>query len=67
MRQYACLNDVLLPALGTTASNYWHADPWTQAQTCQWLEQYFEREVEPVLSPLGLTRPVHSRGSRTRA
>src|SRR2546430_10433105 len=26
---------------------------WT-AQHSEWLEQYFEREIEPVLSPLGL-------------
>ena len=52
--QYACLNDD--PAAGAAparASNYSRAPPGT-APTAQWLEQYFEREVEPVLSPLGL-------------
>src|SRR5439155_503122 len=34
-----------VPLLGPTE--------WT-AQQSEWLEQYFEREVEPVLSPLGL-------------
>ena len=37
----------------TRASNYWPRATW-DAQTSQWLEQYFERDVEPVLSPLGL-------------
>ncbi|MEO8064647.1 MAG: polyphosphate kinase 1 [Pseudomonadota bacterium] len=51
--QYDCLNDVLLPALRNEGIELVARDIWDSA-TSQWLEQYFEREVEPVLSPLGL-------------
>jgi polyphosphate kinase len=51
--QYACLNDVLLPALRNQGIELLARTTW-DASTSQWLEQYFEREVEPVLSPLGL-------------
>ena len=51
--QYACLNDVLLPALRQQGIELLARASW-DAQTSQWLEQYFEREVEPVLSPLAL-------------
>ncbi|HET9473891.1 MAG TPA: RNA degradosome polyphosphate kinase, partial [Steroidobacteraceae bacterium] len=51
--QYACLNDVLLPALRHQGIELLARAAW-DAQTAQWLEQYFEREVEPVLSPLAL-------------
>jgi len=51
--QYACLNDVLLPALRQQGIELLARASW-DAQTAQWLEQYFEREVEPVLSPLAL-------------
>ncbi len=51
--QYACLNDVLLPALHHQGIELLARASW-DAQTSQWLEQYFEREVEPVLSPLAL-------------
>ncbi|HUK00993.1 MAG TPA: polyphosphate kinase 1 [Steroidobacteraceae bacterium] len=51
--QYQCLNEILLPALHATGIRLLRADEWT-AETRDWLEQYFEQEVEPVLSPLGL-------------
>ena len=51
--QYACLNDVLLPALRQQGIELLARTSW-DAGTAQWLEQYFEREIEPVLSPLGL-------------
>ena len=51
--QYACLNDVLLPALRQQGIELLARAPW-DAATSAWLEQYFEREIEPVLSPLGL-------------
>jgi polyphosphate kinase len=51
--QYACLNDVLLPALRQQGIELLARTNW-DAGTTAWLEQYFEREVEPVLSPLGL-------------
>jgi polyphosphate kinase len=51
--QYACLNDVLLPALRVQGIELLARTTWDN-ETAAWLEQYFEREVEPVLSPLGL-------------
>src|SRR6186713_1445718 len=51
--QYACLTDILLPALRDEGIELVARTAWDSA-TSQWLEQYFEREVEPVLSPLGL-------------
>jgi polyphosphate kinase len=51
--QYRCLNDVLLPALAARDIMLLGRDDWTPEAT-SWLERYFELEVEPVLSPLGL-------------
>src|SRR5215469_753575 len=51
--QYRCLNDVLLPAMETEGISLLGRSAWTPEATA-WLETYFEREVEPVLSPLGL-------------
>jgi polyphosphate kinase len=51
--QYRCLNEVLLPAMATEGISLLGRASWSpEAQ--KWLEQYFEREIEPVLSPLGL-------------
>ena len=51
--QYRCLNDVLLPEMEKEGVSLLGRSAWTPEQTA-WLETYFEREVEPVLSPLGL-------------
>ncbi len=51
--QYRCLNEILLPALRAAGICLLERDEWTD-ETHRWLEQYFELEVEPVLSPLGL-------------
>jgi len=51
--QYACLNDVLLPALRDTGIDVLDAEDWDEA-TRAWVEHHFAAEVEPVLSPLGL-------------
>jgi polyphosphate kinase len=51
--QYACLNDVLLPALAEADIEVLDARHWDQA-TRAWIEHHFAAEVEPVLSPLGL-------------
>ncbi|MGH8324113.1 MAG: polyphosphate kinase 1, partial [Steroidobacteraceae bacterium] len=51
--QYRCLNEVLLPAMAAEGISLLGRTAWNpEAQ--KWLEQYFEREIEPVLSPLGL-------------
>ncbi len=51
--QYRCLNGVLLPALAAEGVQLLGRAAWSR-EAEKWLEQYFEREVEPVLSPLGL-------------
>src|ERR1700721_653863 len=51
--QYACLNDVLLPALSAAGIEVINAADWDTA-TRAWVEHHFVAEVEPVLSPLGL-------------
>jgi polyphosphate kinase len=51
--QYHCLNDVLLPALRHHGIELLARTTWDE-ETARWLENYFEKEVEPVLSPLAL-------------
>jgi polyphosphate kinase len=51
--QYRCLNEVLLPALAARDILLLGTEDWTP-EAAKWLERYFELEVEPVLSPLGL-------------
>jgi polyphosphate kinase len=51
--QYRCLNEVLLPAMAAEGINLVGGAAWSP-EAEKWLEQYFEREIEPVLSPLGL-------------
>ena len=51
--QYACLNDVLLPALRAAGIDVAPRQEWTH-ETQAWLGEFFEREVEPVLTPLAL-------------
>jgi polyphosphate kinase len=51
--QYACLNDVLLPALAAAGIQVLDASDW-DADTRAWVERHFLAEVEPVLTPLGL-------------
>ena len=51
--QYRCLNEQLLPRLAARDILLLGHSDWSGAAR-EWLEQYFEREVAPVLSPLGL-------------
>lgn len=51
--QYRCLNEVLLPALAAQGISLLGRAGWSP-EAEKWLEQYFEKEIEPVLSPLGL-------------
>ncbi len=55
--QYECWNNVLRPALGEAGVRVLHRDAWSEAQTA-WLRGYFQDEIMPVLSPLGLD-PAH--------
>jgi hypothetical protein len=43
----------LLPELAKNGVVFVAPDMWTEAQA-EWLQAYFSREVEPVLSPLAL-------------
>jgi polyphosphate kinase len=51
--QYALLNDELLPTLRRENIRILRSSEWSPAQHA-WAEAYFRREVEPVLTPLGL-------------
>ncbi len=51
--QYACLNESLLPRLARAGIRLAPRIEWS-TEDIAWLGRYFEREVEPVLSPLGL-------------
>ena len=51
--QYQVLNDVLMPELAKNGVVFVSPENWTEAQAA-WLKEYFQREVEPVLSPLAL-------------
>jgi polyphosphate kinase len=55
--QYDFWNDILLPALGDEGIRFVTRDKWTVKQK-RWLQGYFQNEVLPVLSPLGLD-PAH--------
>lgn len=55
--QYAIWHEELLPALKAEGIRFLHRSEWTDKQQ-RWLQGYFENEILPVLSPLGLD-PAH--------
>lgn len=55
--QYALFNDTLLPQLHEEGIHFLRRNTWTTAQQA-WISEYFEREVKPVLTPIGLD-PAH--------
>ena len=55
--QYATWHEELGPALDAEGIHFLTREQWSDRQT-RWLRGYFENEVLPVLSPLGLD-PVH--------
>ena len=57
--QYELLNSELIPALRGEGIQFVRRDEWTPQQR-RWLEQHFETEIVPVLSPTTLdpTRPI---------
>jgi len=55
--QYRVLNDVILPLLEQQGVRTIRRSDWTAEQEA-WLNNYFEEELSPVLSPLGLD-PAH--------
>lgn len=55
--QYRVLNDEVLPALELVGIRLLRRSDWSEAQH-RWIEQYFETEVLPVLTPVALD-PSH--------
>ncbi len=55
--QYRVLNELLIPELAAARIHIIKRDNWTEAQDA-WLRRYFEEELLPILSPLGLD-PAH--------
>ena len=52
-KQYSLLNDVMLPRLDEAGIRFLERDKWSSEQK-EWLEDYYNREVLPVLTPLTL-------------
>ncbi len=55
--QYLALNDIVLPALVQEDIHVLRRDVWNEEQAA-WIQAYHAREVEPVLTPVGLD-PSH--------
>ncbi|NMG64076.1 polyphosphate kinase 1 [Azoarcus indigens] len=55
--QYSLLNDDILPALQAEGVVFLRRRQWSEAQRA-WIADYFQREVMPVLTPIGLD-PAH--------
>jgi polyphosphate kinase len=55
--QYQHLNDVILPGLAEQGIRFLRRSTWTDAQR-EWIRDYFQREMVPVLTPIGLD-PSH--------
>nr|MDD9325940.1 RNA degradosome polyphosphate kinase [Neisseria sp. 3986] len=51
--QYTLFNEQLQPALGREGIHFYRRRNWTAAQR-EWIEDYFRRELLPVLTPIGL-------------
>jgi polyphosphate kinase len=56
-RQYALLNHDILPKLSEAGIHLLRQDECNEGQ-CEWIKQYFEKEVRPLLTPIGLD-PAH--------
>ncbi|GAA0698370.1 polyphosphate kinase 1 [Marinobacterium maritimum] len=56
-RQYKILNDIMFPALEAENIRFIRRAEWTEAQLA-WVQEYFEDQVLPVISPIGLD-PSH--------
>lgn len=55
--QYSLLNNDILPALEAEGVVFLRRSHWTEVQR-RWVQEYFLREVMPVLTPIGLD-PAH--------
>ncbi len=56
-RQYALLNEIILPKLAEQGIRFLRRTHWNAAQSA-WVKDFFFREVMPVLTPIGLD-PAH--------
>ncbi|MFD3299530.1 polyphosphate kinase 1 [Aquipseudomonas alcaligenes] len=56
-RQYALLNDVLLPELAKHQINFIRRRHWT-TKLKAWVRRYFRDEIAPIITPIGLD-PTH--------
>ena len=56
-RQYAILNDVLLPALEQHQIRFIRRRNWT-TKIKAWVRKYFREEIAPIMTPIGLD-PTH--------
>ena len=58
--QYRVLNDVLIPLLEAQGIRFLKRSQWTRGSGSQeeWLREFFHRELEPILTPIGLD-PAH--------
>ncbi|MGS2724762.1 polyphosphate kinase 1 [Porticoccus sp. GXU_MW_L64] len=56
-KQYRILNDILMPALEQENIRFLKRCEWNEG-VAAWVEEYFHRQIQPVVSPLGLD-PVH--------
>ncbi|WP_185233517.1 polyphosphate kinase 1 [Teredinibacter franksiae] len=56
-QQYRTLNDILIPAMEKESIRFLRRRKWTDEQT-QWVEQFIEKEVLPIISPIGID-PAH--------
>jgi polyphosphate kinase len=56
-QQYAMLQDTVFPALESEGIYFHTVESWTEAQT-GWARDYFQNELLPVLTPIGLD-PAH--------
>ena len=55
--QYQLFNEVLQPELGKQGIHFYRRRNWTPGQQ-KWIEQYFDAELLPILTPIGLD-PSH--------
>ncbi|MGZ8193496.1 MAG: polyphosphate kinase 1 [Methylobacter sp.] len=51
--QYKVLNEILIPELARENIRFIRRNEWTEAQQ-KWLEKYFNDELLPILTPVGL-------------
>ena len=56
-RQYALLNETILPALAKSGVSIYFRPQW-DAELDVWAKRYFEEQILPVLTPIGLD-PAH--------